>query len=194
IWLSRVCHRFTTPNFCFCTKAVDLQVTCLRLGISLRRIILPNGSGRHTADVMIAHVREQKKVSQSAARAAPLAKFAIMMRYQGKEQTTDIPSLVNYEEFLGYLDIEYHLGLRGSDTWSDDGNEAQVVAKTLIGQVIAERMPSKKAIPQLYLNFVRKLRPGDTILTFNCDVLLEHALYQIPLIRTRGPIGAVRWT
>jgi hypothetical protein len=27
-----------------------LQVTCLRLGISLRRIILPNGSGRHTAD------------------------------------------------------------------------------------------------------------------------------------------------
>jgi hypothetical protein len=86
------------------------------------------------------------------------------------------PNQVNYEEFLGYLDIEYHLGLRGSDTWSDDGNEAQVVAKTLIGQVIAERMPSKKAIPQLYLNFVRKLQPGDTILTFNYDVLLEHAL------------------
>jgi len=81
------------------------------------------------------------------------------------------PNQVNYEEFLGYLDIEYHLGLRGSDTWSDDGNEAQVVAKTLIGQVIAERMPSKKAIPQLYLNFVRKLQPGDKILTFNYDVL-----------------------
>src|SRR6516162_6915188 len=29
----------------------SLQVTCSRLGISLRRIILPNGSGRHTADV-----------------------------------------------------------------------------------------------------------------------------------------------
>ena len=48
-----------------------LQVTCLRLGISLRRIILSNGS-RHTADVRgrtiptlgvygIAHVREQKE-------------------------------------------------------------------------------------------------------------------------------------
>jgi hypothetical protein len=86
------------------------------------------------------------------------------------------PNQVNYEEFLGYLDIEYHLELRGSDTWSDDGNEAQVVAKTLIGQVITERMPSKKAIPQLYLNFVRKLQPGDTIFTFNYDVLLEHAL------------------
>ena len=45
-----------------------LQVTCLRLGISLRRIILPNGSGRHTADVMIAHVREQKEVSQLGGR------------------------------------------------------------------------------------------------------------------------------
>ena len=81
------------------------------------------------------------------------------------------PNQVNYEEFLGYLDIEYHLTLRGSHTWSEDGNEAQVVAKTLIGQVIAERMPSKKAIPQLYLNFVRKLQPGDKILTFNYDVL-----------------------
>ena len=30
---------------------------------------------------------------QPAARAAPLAKFAIMMRYQGKERTTDIPLL-----------------------------------------------------------------------------------------------------
>ena len=86
------------------------------------------------------------------------------------------PDQVNYEEFLGYLDVEYHLGLRGSDTWSEDGNEAQIVAKTLIGQVIAERMPSKKDIPQLYLNFVRKLQPGDTIFTFNYDVLVEHAL------------------
>jgi hypothetical protein len=66
----------------------SLQVTCSRLGISLRRT---NGS-RHTANlrgrtipaprsVGIAHVREQKD----------LAKFAITMRRRGKEQTTDIP-------------------------------------------------------------------------------------------------------
>ena len=79
----------------------SLQVTCSRLGISLRRIILPNGSGRHMPDVRgstitpcsvsIAHVREQKEVSQQAARATPLANFAIMMRHNGKEKTTDIP-------------------------------------------------------------------------------------------------------
>src|SRR5262249_42563589 len=75
----------------------SLQVTCSRLGISLRRT---NGS-RHTADVRgripapgsvgIAHTREQKEVSQPAARTAPPAESAITMRRRGKEQTSDIP-------------------------------------------------------------------------------------------------------
>src|SRR5262249_48674475 len=34
----------------------SLQVTCSRLGISLRRIISPNGSRRHTADVKLGSV------------------------------------------------------------------------------------------------------------------------------------------
>ena len=38
-------------------------------------------------------MQEQKEVSQPAARAAPLTKFAITMRHRGKEQTTDIPLL-----------------------------------------------------------------------------------------------------
>ena len=75
----------------------SLQVTCSRLGISLRRIILSNGS-HHTPDVRgipapcsvgIAHVRDQKEVSQPVARR--FANFAIMMRHKGKEKTTDIP-------------------------------------------------------------------------------------------------------
>ena len=74
----------------------SLQVTCSRLGVSLRRIISANGSGRHTADVRlgsvgIAHLREQKEVPQPAAHAAPVAKLEIMMRCRGKEKATDIP-------------------------------------------------------------------------------------------------------
>jgi hypothetical protein len=80
----------------------SLQVTCSRLGVSLRPIILTDGSGRHTANVRgrtiptpcsvgITHVREQKDVAEPAARAAPVAGFAITMRYQGEEKTTDIP-------------------------------------------------------------------------------------------------------
>jgi len=78
----------------------SLQVTCSRLGISLRRIILSNGS-HHTPDVRgrtiptpcsggIAHVQEQK-VPEPAARAAPVAEFAITMRHNGKETAADIP-------------------------------------------------------------------------------------------------------
>src|SRR6516162_2850791 len=56
---------------------------------------------RHTADVRgripapgsvgIAHTREQKEVSQSAARSAPWATFAVTIRHRGKEQTSEIP-------------------------------------------------------------------------------------------------------
>jgi hypothetical protein len=82
----------------------SLQVTCSRLGISLRRIILQNGSARHTLDsrgrsipipgvVGITHVRKLKteEVSVTAADTAPLAKFAILMRHRGKEVVTDVP-------------------------------------------------------------------------------------------------------
>jgi hypothetical protein len=75
----------------------SLQVTCSRLGISLR-----SNYSRHTAGVRrrtiptpgslgIAHVREQKEVSRPAARAAPVAQFAITMRRHGEVKTTDIP-------------------------------------------------------------------------------------------------------
>ena len=75
----------------------SLQVTCSRLGISLRR----STGSRYTTDVRertistpcsvgSAHAREQKEVSRPTARAAPSAKFAITMRHQGKDQTSDI--------------------------------------------------------------------------------------------------------
>jgi hypothetical protein len=81
---------------------------------------------------------------------------------------------VDLEEFMAFLDVEFHLGLRGKETWSSDGNESQVVVKTLIGEILAERMPND--IPEHYLAFARLLKPDDYVLTFNYDVLLERAL------------------
>lgn len=83
---------------------------------------------------------------------------------------------LDFEEFLGFLDIEHFLGLRGSDTWSDDGNEGQIIVKTLIGEILTERTPTTNEIPELYVNFARKLRPDDVVITFNYDVLLERSL------------------
>ena len=86
------------------------------------------------------------------------------------------PDEVNFEEFLAFLDIEHYLGLRGSDTWSVHGNEAQVVVKTLIGEILTKLMPSIDRIPEIYLQFAKILRPNDIVLTFNYDILLERAL------------------
>jgi hypothetical protein len=83
---------------------------------------------------------------------------------------------VNFEQFCGYLDIEHHLGLLGSDTWSEEGNEAQVIIKILIGQILTERTPASNAVPRLYIDFAKQLKPEDIILSFNYDILLERAL------------------
>lgn len=86
------------------------------------------------------------------------------------------PETVDFEAFLGFLDVEHYLGLRGSDTWSYDGNEGQIVTKILLGQILTERTPSTGNIPSLYISFAKALRPYDTIITFNYDILLERAL------------------
>src|SRR5262245_19202149 len=72
----------------------SLQVTCSRLGISLRRNISRSGSARHTvgatgmptrgADV-IARAHEQRTEEPS------WPKFAITLRHRGKEVTTEVP-------------------------------------------------------------------------------------------------------
>jgi len=80
----------------------SLQVTCSRLGISLRRRTHSHAAGQ-TLDaggrpippagvVSIAHVQEKKtkEVSQTAADTAPSGKFAITIRRRGKEVASDV--------------------------------------------------------------------------------------------------------
>ena len=99
------------------------------------------------------------------------------MQYHRFTSGTDIDEEnVDFEEFCRFLDIEHFLRLRGSDTWSADGNEGTVVIKTLIGQILSERMPRPNEVPELYCRFAERLRPNDVVLTFNYDVLLERAL------------------
>jgi hypothetical protein len=82
----------------------SLQVTCSRLGISLRRKILHSGRSPHLRDpkgraiplqgsVGVAYAREQKteEVPQKVVSLAGSAKIAIMMRRRGKEVSTDVP-------------------------------------------------------------------------------------------------------
>jgi len=89
------------------------------------------------------------------------------------------PDTVDFEDFMRFLDVEHYLGLRGSDTWSADGNESTVVTKFLIGRILARHLNVLKEVPELYIEFARRLDPHDTVFTFNYDTLLERALDKI---------------
>jgi SIR2-like domain len=88
-------------------------------------------------------------------------------------------SAIDLEEFMSFLDIEHFLELRGSDTWSQEGNESQLMVRKAIGEVIHSRTPPADRLPDAYYNFAERLTPEDTVLTFNYDVLLERALEHV---------------
>ncbi|WP_064609895.1 SIR2 family protein [Photobacterium sp. J15] len=83
---------------------------------------------------------------------------------------------VNLEEFMSYLDIEHFLWLEGSDTFSSQGNGAQLLTKKYIGQIIHERTPNGKDIPNEYIEFAQNLKHTDIVITLNYDLILERAL------------------
>jgi len=84
------------------------------------------------------------------------------------------PEEVDYEQFLGFLDVEHYLGLKGKDTWSSEGNESQLMIRGAIAQVVHSHTPSD--VPDAYRCFARQLNTSDYVLTFNYDTLLEKAL------------------
>lgn len=86
------------------------------------------------------------------------------------------PETVDFEDFMRFLDIEHYLGLRGSDTWSRDGNEGTIVTKYLIGSILARHINKLNSVPDLYIEFAKRLEPDDYVITFNYDTLLEKAL------------------
>jgi hypothetical protein len=90
------------------------------------------------------------------------------------EGSRQAPDTVDYEQFLGFLDVEHYLGLKGKDTWSDEGNESQLMVRQAIAKVLLDKSPPEP--PRLYRQFARSLSTSDVILTFNYDTLLESAL------------------
>lgn len=84
---------------------------------------------------------------------------------------------IDFEEFMGFLDIEHFLGLRGRDTWSATGNESQHIIRNLIAEDLFERQQAMSGWQWApYMEFARKLLPEDYVLTFNYDTIVESAL------------------
>ena len=95
--------------------------------------------------------------------------------YEYKESTEgSVTDPIDLEDFARYLDYIHFLGLRGSDTWSTEGNEDQLMLRWGIGRVLHQATPTEP--PDLYIQFAENLRPGDVIFSFNYDLLVETAL------------------
>lgn len=81
---------------------------------------------------------------------------------------------INFEEFISYLDVEHFLQLKGSDHWSAEGNLSQLVVRNLIALILhVKESAMTDAHFELYEKFAERLEPGDVILTFNYDTILE---------------------
>jgi hypothetical protein len=81
---------------------------------------------------------------------------------------------VDYEEFMSYLDLEHYLRLSGSETFTEEGNKSQLMIRNAIQQVIYSRQPATPT--RECIHFCSQLAPGDLVLTFNYDTLIENAL------------------
>lgn len=92
---------------------------------------------------------------------------------------------VNIEDFIAYLDHEHFFGLRGSDTFSSEGNQAQLLLRWGIGRLL--HTSTADPLPDVYLRFAEKLRPGDVVATFNYDLIVERALEAVGTPYRRFP-------
>jgi hypothetical protein len=83
---------------------------------------------------------------------------------------------LDLELLMSYLDIEHYLGFRGSKSWSQEGNESQLMIRKAIGHVIHSRTPAADSLPDVYYRFAESLSVHDLVLTLNYDLVLENAL------------------
>lgn len=103
------------------------------------------------------------------------------LRYLNTIQGSEVAARsIDLEQYMTFLDIEHSLGLRGKETWSDDGNQSQLILREAIAQVLFEHQVSvEEQHLYLYDEFSKRLSPGDIVITFNYDTILEESLDRV---------------
>ncbi|MGZ6609194.1 MAG: hypothetical protein ACXVFI_19255 [Solirubrobacteraceae bacterium] len=89
------------------------------------------------------------------------------------------------EEFGAWLDWEHTLRMKGSDTFSDHGNQAGLQLRWAIAKVLHDAMP--RSLPDVYLDFARQLTTTDRVLSLNYDLIVERSCEEVGLPYRRFP-------
>lgn len=86
-------------------------------------------------------------------------------------------SEINLEDFISYLDVQHILRLKGTDHWSDEGNESQIMLRNLIALALKLKQDhGERPDLKIYDDFVKQLKEYDAVETFNYNTLLEEAM------------------
>lgn len=75
--------------------------------------------------------------------------------------------------FLEYIELREY---GGGERWCENGSREKLALRFYLAKTIVESTPTDTAIPELYLDFAQQLHPGDVVISFNWDTLLEVAL------------------
>lgn len=101
---------------------------------------------------------------------------------------------INFEEFMGFLDIKHYLRLEGSETWDyEEGNKSQLVIRNAIGKILSDATPEIDQLFKIYENFIDNLTINDIIITFNYDNIIEQLLdyREIPYTLVEPELGKI---
>lgn len=81
---------------------------------------------------------------------------------------------LDLERVLAYSHRKHYLRLIGKEEYFAHGSRTIVAARGAIQHLLINATP--QTTPNLYLDFAKRLRPNDIIVTFNYDTVLEQAL------------------
>ena len=92
---------------------------------------------------------------------------------------------LDLERVLGYSHRRHYLRLIGNKEYFAHGSRTIDATRRAIQQLLIDATP--ETTPNLYLDFAKRLRPNDIIVTFNYDTLLEKALDDVCKPYTLAP-------
>lgn len=97
------------------------------------------------------------------------------------DTTIHIEEFISFVDLLQVIPVDYKLGILGESKRIADGLQPSANwIRYMIGLTINQYLRKRdKESNQLYREFAKRLTPGDVIITFNYDTLLEIALEEL---------------